>query len=299
MITRGSKFFYGGAVVAYLTALFYGFLTAASAAGGVAAVFTDGGVVEAIVGPLSFGWKGGVGDHVGYSVLLGFAGVMAALGGFSTAFRDGSAEAVAQVEGRAHPRPVLLPAGLSYWPLLTAVGVALVVIGLAIDSLYFAIGCGVLVLAGLAWTVRAWAERATGDAAANRELRHTLVDPLEIPILVVIAAAIIILSVSRLLLAIPSGAATFVIIIVSIIFFVGALVLAGRPELKRSVLLGALLLGGVLLIGAGLAGAIAGEKEHGGGEEEGLGVPAVILSADSAGGADRVNTDGVGVATGD
>lgn len=59
MITRGSKFFYAGAAFAYLSALFYGFLTSASASGGVRTVVTDGGIVDAVVGPLSLGWKGG------------------------------------------------------------------------------------------------------------------------------------------------------------------------------------------------------------------------------------------------
>lgn len=298
MITRGSKFFIGGAVFAYLCALFYGFVTEASTNGGVLSVFSEGGVVDAVVGPLSLGWKGGVGEHIGFSVLLGLAVVLAALGGFSTAFRDGNAEAVARVEGRAHARPVLVPVGLSYWPALAAVGVGLTVIGLAVDGLYFVVGLGVVGLAGLSWTVRAWAERATGDPATNRELRHTLVDPLELPILVVLVAGVLILSVSRLLLALPSGWSTYVIIVASVVLFVTALVLANRPDLKRSVVRAVLILGAVLIIGSGLAGAIAGEKEHGEKSEEGLGAPAIVTPADSAPAPDGVNTGGVGVAAG-
>ena len=78
MITRGSKFFYAAAVVGFVTAIVYGFLTGAAAHSGVIGVFQDGDVVNSIVGPLTFGWKGWVGDHVGYSVLMGFAAVMAA-----------------------------------------------------------------------------------------------------------------------------------------------------------------------------------------------------------------------------
>jgi hypothetical protein len=298
MITRGSKFFYAGAAFAYLSALFYGFLTSASASGGVRAVFTDGGIVDAVVGPLSLGWKGGVGDHVGYSILLGLAAVMGALGGFTTAFRDGDAEAVAAVEGRPHARPIVVPAGLSYWPILAAAGVGLVVVGLAVDSLYFAVGLGVLALATVAWTVRAWAERATGDPAVNRELRHTLIDPLEIPVLVVLVIGVIILSVSRLLLAIPVGAATFVIIIAAVAFFVIALTLANRPQLTRSMVLGVLLVGGLVVIGAGIGGAIAGEKKQHGGEE-GLGRAAVVVPVDSAGAPGGVDTGGAGSSAGD
>src|SRR5689334_19736230 len=124
MITRGSKFFYAAAVVGFAAAVVYGFLSGAAEHSGVIGVFQEGDVVNSIVGPLTFGWKGWVGDHVGYSVLMGFAAVMAALGGFSTAFRDGSADVLVQMEGgdvatAANPA-VLTPIGLSYWPLVGA-----------------------------------------------------------------------------------------------------------------------------------------------------------------------------------
>ena len=55
MITRGSKFFYAAAVVGFVTAIVYGFLTGAAAHSGVIGVFQDGDVVNSIVGPLTFG----------------------------------------------------------------------------------------------------------------------------------------------------------------------------------------------------------------------------------------------------
>jgi len=288
MITRGSKFFYGAAGVAFLTAVFYGFVTGASDHSGVLGVFSDGDVVNSIVGPLTFGWKGWVGDHVGYTILMGFAAVMAALGGFHTAFRDGDAEAVAAVQHTSGAPAVIVPTGLSYWPLVTAFGVGVTIVGLAVDSLFFVVGLILLAVAGFSWTVRAWAERATGDNTTNRELRRTLMDPLEIPVLAVVAIAVIVLSISRLLLAIPVGAATFVIIIVAVAVFVGAFVMASRPELKRSLVVAVLLVGGLVLIGAGIAGGMAGEKSHG---ESGLGTSSSVVVLDSASGAAAVDTD--------
>lgn len=288
MITRGSKFFYGAAITAFFAAVFYGFLTGASDHSGVVGVFSDGDVVNSLVGPLTFGWKGWVGDHVGYSILMGFAALMAALGGFSTAFRDGNAEAVAQVQHVRGNPPVLVPVGLSYWPLVTAFAAGVTIVGLAVDPVFFAVGIVLLAIATVSWTVRAWAERATGDQSTNRELRLTLMDPLEIPVLSVLTAAVIILSISRLLLAIPQSAATYVIIIVAIVVFAGAFVLASRPELKRSVVVAVLLVGGVLLIGAGIAGGVAGEQEH---EESGLGVTrSGVVVVDSASGSSPVDT---------
>jgi hypothetical protein len=271
LITRGSKFFYGAAVVAYLSALVYGFLTAASASGGVIAALSDGGLVEAIIGPVSFGWKGSVGEHVGYSVLMGAAAVLAAVGGFHTAFRDGDAEAVAAVQHTTSAPAVLVPAGLSYWPLICAFGVGLAVVGLALDPLLFVVGLVLMGVGAFSWTVRAWAERISADPAVNREFRHQLVDPLEIPVVSVLVAAVVVLSVSRVLLAIPKLGATFLIIILAVAVFAVAVTLANRPRLSRSAVLTVLLVGGLALIGAGIAGGLAGPREfetHGSGDSE-------------------------------
>jgi len=290
MITRGSKFFYAAAVVGFVTAIVYGFLTGAAAHSGVIGVFQDGDVVNSIVGPLTFGWKGWVGDHVGYSVLMGFAAVMAALGGFSTAFRDGSADVLVAMDGRdpatATNPPVLTPVGLSYWPMAGAFGVAVSVVGLAVDTTLFWVGIVLLAIVMVSWTVRAWAERATGDQGANRELRHDLMDPLEVPVLSVLTLAVIVLCISRLLLAIPQEVAVYMIIMAAIIVFVMAFILASRPELTRTVVVSVLLVGGVVIIAAGIAGGVAGEQT---GEEHGAGAaPAVVV--DSASGSGAVDT---------
>src|SRR5690606_9428547 len=290
MITRGSKFFYAAAVVGFVTAIVYGFLTGAAAHSGVIGVFQDGDVVHALVGPLTFGWKGWVGDHVGYSVLMGFAAVMAALGGFSTAFRDGSADVLVAMDGRdpatATNPPVLTPVGLSYWPMAGAFGVAVSVVGLAVDTTLFWVGVVLLAIVMVSWTVRAWAERATGDQGANRELRHDLMDPLEVPVLSVLTLAVIVLCISRLLLAIPQEVAVYMIIMSAIIVFVMAFILASRPELTRTVVVSVLLVGGVVIIAAGIAGGVAGEQT---GEEHGAGAaPAVVV--DSASGSGAVDT---------
>jgi len=204
----------------------------------------------------------GVGEHVGYTVLMGTAAVLAGLGGFTTAFRDGSVEAVAQISSSGEAGPVAVPVGLSYWPVLLAFSLTIAVVGLAVDSAFFILGVVLAVLAGFSWTVRAWAERATADQDASVEMRHTLLDPLEIPILSVVVVGVMALSVSRILLAIPIAAATYVIIVLAVIVFVLAIVLANRPELKRSVLVGVLVGGGLLLIIGGIIGGIVGGSGH-------------------------------------
>jgi len=285
MITRGSKFFFAAALFAYITALVYGFLTSAAGQSGVLGVFSDGGVINSIVGPVTFGWKGGVGEHVGYSVLMGTAAVMAGLGGFTTAFRDGSVEAVAEITPSGQAGPVAVPAGLSYWPAFLAFAVTISVVGLAVDRAFFILGIVLVVLAGFSWTVRTWAERATADREASTELRHTLLDPLEIPILSVVAVAVVALSVAMILLAIPVAAATYVIIVLAVVVFVLAIFLANRPELKRSVLVGVLVGGGLLLILGGIIGGILGSPGHS--EEDRADSPSAVV---------RVDTDAAGAA---
>ena len=272
MITRGSKYFYGAAVFAYLTALVYGFVSGASAHGGVLNVFSEGALVNSIIGPISFGWKGWVGDQIGYSILMGAAGALAVLGGLTSVFRDGSPEALAELQGATVEKSVIQgdtlvdlrvasPQGLNVWPLVGAVSAGLLVIGAAVSSTVFVIGCVGLAVVAIEWTVRTWADQATGDPEQNIALRNRLMHPLEIPVGATIGVAIIVLSMSRILLAVPKLGSVFVVILVAVAVFVVAILLANRPEQKRSVLTVAFAIGAVLIIGGGIAAAIVGPRE--------------------------------------
>lgn len=279
MITRGSKYFYGAAAVAFVTALVYGFITGATAQGGVVAVFNDGGVIDAVIGPISFGWKGVVGDQVGYSVLMGFAGIMAVAGGFTTALRDGSPEAIAQVSGATVADGVVsgdvdlrvsTPQGLNLWPVVGAFSVGAAIVGLAVSTELFVIACVGLVVVAIEWTVRTWSDQATGDPEQNAEIRNRFMHPIEIPVGATLGIGLIILAMSRILLAVSKLGAVFVIIGIATAIFAVAITLASRPELKRSVFVGVLLFGGLLIIGGGIAGGIAGQRESDHHHEESL-----------------------------
>lgn len=288
MITRGSKFFYAAAAVGFGAALLYGFLTGASDHGGVFAVFTDGSVVKSVLGPISFGWKGWVGEHIGYAVLMAFAGVMLVLGIFATATRDADAEALAQLDGLdvADLPPATVPFGISWWPVVAALSAGLLVVGLAFSTVLFYAGLIGLVVAGFEWTVRAWSERATGDPALNKGYRDRLMRPLEVPVGAVLIIAAIGLAVSRILLAFSGNAAAYVIIALAAVVFGLANLLAARPELKRPVIITVLVVGALALIGGGIAAGVAGPHE-----KSAAGSGAVTDSAPPAAG---VNTDSTG-----
>jgi hypothetical protein len=219
---------------------------------------------------------------------MGFACVMVVLGGFTSVFRDGSPEALAELQGATVERGeitgarvdlrVVTPQGLSFWPLFAAFSAGAAIVGLAVSTVLFGIGCLGLVIAGIEWTVKAWSERATGDPVQNKAIRDHLMHPLEIPIGAVLGAALVIFSMSRVLLAVSKVGAVFFIIIFATAVFVVAILLATRPELKRSVLVGALLVFGVLIIGGGIWGGVAGpreKEEHS--EEESLGASALLV----------------------
>ena len=61
---------------------------------------------------MSLGYKGGVGDHFGYGILVTASAVSFFLGVVVTATRDAEAEALAQVAG-TETVPAVLPAGTS------------------------------------------------------------------------------------------------------------------------------------------------------------------------------------------
>jgi hypothetical protein len=74
----------------------------------------------------------------------------------------------------------------------------------------------------------------------------------------------------------------FFIIIFATIIFVVAILLAARPQLKRSVMVGALLVFGVLIIAGGIIGGVAGPREkedHS--EEESLGATHLVVDLPS------------------
>ena len=80
MLTTGFKLWFGLCVVMVVAAIFAG--------------YTTGGTET---GPISLGWKGGVGNHVVYTLLMIGAASMAVIGVVSQAFRDSDSEAVIEL----------------------------------------------------------------------------------------------------------------------------------------------------------------------------------------------------------
>ncbi|MBK5221707.1 MAG: hypothetical protein JJE52_02285 [Acidimicrobiia bacterium] len=244
MITLGAKLYFGIAAFALVAAAVLGFATDAS-----------------VLGILSFGWSGPIGDQLGYTVLLGLALASFFMGVVTTAFRDADATAVTQVAGTETLPAPTPPAGLSPWPVVAAFSVALLVIGLVVQPLLFGLGVLLVLISALEWTATAWADRATGDPVANLAIRNRLMVPVEIPGAALLGIATFVFFASRVLLSLSKWGSIAVFAVAAIAIIAVASLIATRPATSRSVITAVLLVGGVSLLAGGIVGISAGERD--------------------------------------
>lgn len=262
MLKTGSKFFYSTAAIAFIAAVVHAGATGDHAVG-----------MDTLLGPLTLGYKGYVGEHIGFTLLMSLTIAALGLGGVMSGLSDADAEAAAQVAGLDTVPEVEVPAGVNYWPVIGAFGVALAALGLAVDSAYFLVGAVVVAVTAFEWASHAWAARATGDPEVNRSIRRRVFGPLEIPIGSFLVVVVLALAVSRILLAIPKVGGYVVFGLVPVLVLLGGLFLINRPTLPQSAVVGMVALGALALIGGGVAAAIAGEREHDGGHDTHVDAP--------------------------
>ncbi|MEZ5321493.1 MAG: hypothetical protein R2698_05380 [Microthrixaceae bacterium] len=263
MFTRGSRLYLGLGFGAYLSALLYGIITNGVGSGGVVHTLTHDGAVDSVLGPLTFGYKGGVGDRYGYVVLMAFAACAFVAAGAALAFRDADSASLAELDDTDHapaapPKPRANP-----WPLVSGFGAVLVVLGLAIGPTLFVMGITALSVSALEWTVATWADQAAADSDARRIVRSRILFPLELVGAGVLIVGGIVYCFSRLLLSIHESQAWWVGSIIALVIFVVAVLIGTRPHLSRRVLTTAVVIGAVLVIALGIIGAIRGDVEAG------------------------------------
>ena len=117
MLTPGFKLYFGIALLGLVGAFLFGVNTELQTEGlTVRDNLDEAGIVSVLSGPFTVGWKGAVGNHMGYTIWLTMAVVAGFLAFLLVAFRDADPEAVAEV---AHTEAVPLtraPSGASYMP---------------------------------------------------------------------------------------------------------------------------------------------------------------------------------------
>ena len=244
MITTAAKWFFGLALVAFVLAVVYGYST-------------GGGRL----GPLTAGYYGAVGDHLGYTLLvtLTLAGLL--FGIVAVITRDADPRALAEVAGTDDAPAVVAPVYPSFSPLLGAFGAAFVALGLVISNVMFIVGAFLLVAVLVEWMVLDWSDHATGDAETNHLVRRRMMAPFEVPLAGFLVAAGSVIAFSRVLLTSSEHGAVWVAIAIAIVVLGTGILIATRPNISSSTIVGILTVLGLVVVVVGVASAARGERE--------------------------------------
>lgn len=237
--------------------LYFGIAAAALGAATIGG-YTSGGDG---VGPISAGYKGGVGDQVSYTILLAVAFVAVIVGSLLTWFRDADPEAVARAMGRSEAPVGQFPAAPSIWPIIAGAGMGALAVGFAVSPLLVGVGIAVLAMVAFEWTMTAWADRATGDAEQNEALRDQLMGPFEVPLFGLLGGGVFVLAISRILLAASEVGAVVAGAIVALIILGTAVLITQRPKLSKNLVTGVVGILAVGVLAGGIWGAVAGTRE--------------------------------------
>jgi hypothetical protein len=255
MLTTGFRLWFGLCMAAVMAAVFAGYTSGATE-----------------TGPISVGWKGGIGNHVSYVIILSAAAGLALVGLMAVAFRDADAEAQAEVLGMDEAPETQAVVGNSLWPIFGALGIGAVAVGLVVHPAIFVTGLCILVAVGVEWTLTNWSEKVSGDTEANAVARENLMRPIEIPVLGTIGIGVLVLAVSRVLLTSSVNGAVVVATIAGLVVFGGAMTVSRRPEMPRRAVRSILFVGCVVVLLAGILSAVNGEREFhqigGGGSDD-------------------------------
>ncbi|MFL6205629.1 MAG: hypothetical protein ACJ739_09780 [Acidimicrobiales bacterium] len=249
MITTAAKWFFGLGLVSFVLAVVYGYST-----GGTR------------LGPFTAGYYGGVGDHLGYTLLLSTTIGAVLLGITAVVTRDADPRALAELAGTEVAPAAVAPTYPSLWPLVGAFAVALVVLGLVISNVMFVVGAFLLLGTLVEWMVLAWSDHATGDPETNHLLRRRIMAPFEVPLAGFLIAAGAVIAFSRILLTSSEMGAVGVAIGIGVVVLAVGTLVALRPNLSHDAVVGVLCLLALGVVIAGVASASRGERfieQHG------------------------------------
>jgi plastocyanin len=223
--------------------------------------------MAAIALALAIGLQIAVGDLTGFVVLMGIF-VAAAFAGLALT-GSGLPDRAPSYRTEAPPVEMVsvdptLPSRPSPWPLVTAVAVGLLGIGLAVGRTLVTIGVVAALIAAVGWLAQDWREDPGFTPRESAKLGDRLIAPLGLPALALVLVAIIVVSVSRVLLAVPKDASIAIAGFMAVLLLVAFFFLASRPRIAKS---GMIFLSGfavVSLVAAGSVSAAAGYRtfEH-------------------------------------
>lgn len=223
MFTTGSKYFLGITALAGVTALIYAF----------------------VVNP----------QDLGSVALLGLMAGSGLIGGLALFTRD--ADVTTDAAATAANAPA---AGPGIWPIFTALGVAVLLVGLASHPSVFMLGIAVTSVGAIEWLFQDWADSASADSAFNRFVRARSMNPIEIPVFAALGVAVMAYSFSRIMLAIDKVGGAFVFIVVAAAILTVGFLIAFKPSFRGKIATSIIAVGAVALISAGAVSGVAGER---------------------------------------
>ena len=195
-----------------------------------------------------------VGDHTGVSMFLALA-VAATAGTIAvTTTRD----ELVQEPAAGGPPPVLKPAGPVRlvggpgWPSIAALGGGLMAGGLVLGPIVTVPGIALFLAAAVGWL---------GSVSIDRTRRAPNLMPIGIPVVGLGAIASLMFFMSRILLAVPEQASTFIALGVAVLVMASASFLAVRPQIAPRTAFTGLLVGALLLAGGGTVAGLIGQRD--------------------------------------
>jgi hypothetical protein len=196
-------------------------------------------------------------SDLGALALIGLVAAAATMAGFAIFTVDSDAETVEQAVDAAAG-----PASSSYWPIVLALGAAMILLGLATEPVVFVLGIAVLVGGGVEWMIQSWADRASADPAYNNNVRGKVLGGIEYPGLSAVLTIAVAFLFSRIFLAVSKNAATIFFMVVAAVIFALGFVFAARADMRKKALSVVLPVSIALLAIAGVVSAISGEREQ-------------------------------------
>ena len=201
-----------------------------------------------------------VGGALG-TVGLSFAAIsLGIVAGVNLYTRDADVSAMDEVAVANAPAGVPAP-GASVWPVVAALGAALVAVGVASFPVVVVFGLIALFAATVEWMIHSWSDRASADTAYNANVRSRIAHPLEFPLLALVAAAIIVYSFSRIMLVLSKSGGPVAFAVIAALILAAGFVIALRPALKTGAVAGVAVVATLGLVAGGVAAALDGERD--------------------------------------
>jgi hypothetical protein len=149
----------------------------------------------------------------------------------------------------------------SMWPAVGALGGVLVVVGLVTYPVVFVFGIIALLAAVVEWMIAAWAERASGEAVYNAEVRRRIAHPAEFPVLAALTLGIVVYSFSRIMLFLSKASGPAAFGTIAALVLAAGFLFAFRSNLNRAAVVGVVGIALIGLVTGGIAAALSGERD--------------------------------------